>query len=582
MTRRTTRTAEDLRALAAVARGDAPADLFLEGGRVLNIYSGEVLEANVAVARGRIAYVGMTRTMLGPQTHVLSVAGRLLVPGYIDPHGHPPAFANPVALAAAILPLGTTAVVMDTLMILLHAAPGRAEGLLAALSTLPLRFFWFLRLHAQAPDPREADLFARERLRPLLRLESVRAVGEITRWPALYRGDPSLTDGIAEALAAGRRVEGHAPGVGAERLQALAAAGISSDHEAITPEQALDRLRAGLFVMLRHSSIRRDLPALASVATGARAFSGRLMLTPDGPNAAFIADEGYMDHLIGAAIDAGVDPIAAYQMATINPVTYYGLDEELGGIAPGRAADINVLTDLRAPRPEIVIAGGRIAAAGGRLLLDLPEPEWEAFFPRAYAPTWRPAPGMFALPAEGTAPALHLENEVITRRIDVPITGGRLPPGVQRLALVDATGGWITRGLISGFAERLEGLASTFSIARGVTVIGDDPAACAAAAQRVLEIGGGVVLVEDGAVLLEVPLPLAGMMSPGPLPAAADAVRRLSALLRERGYRHADPTYSLLFLSFDSLPDLRLTYRGLWDVKAQRVLIPRVPLHPGT
>jgi len=173
---------------------------------------------------------------------------------------------------------------------------------------------------------------------------------------------------------------------------------------------------------------------------------------------------------------------------------------------------------------------------------------------------------------------MHLENEVITRRVDVAVTDGQLAAGVQRLALLDPAGRWISRGLLSGFADHLDGLASTYSIAGGLTVIGRDPRAMALAAQRTLELGGGIVLVEGGAVRFEFALPIAGMMSLEPLSIVADAVRRLRDLLRERGYPHADFTYTLLFLSFDSLPDLRLTYEGLVDVKTQQVLIPRVDL----
>jgi len=285
-----------------------------------------------------------------------------------------------------------------------------------------------------------------------------------------------------------------------------------------------------------------------------------------------------MDYLIRVAIEAGVDPVAAYQLATINPATYYGLDEDLGGIAPGRFADINVIRNLETPRPEIVLAGGRIVAEGGALTITLPEPDWPALLPRRYFPSWEPTPDLFALPPGGVVPAIHLENEVITRRVDIPVTGGRLPAGVQTIALVDHAGQWISRALISGFADRVGALASTFGIAGGVTVIGQDPRAMARAARRVLELGGGIVLVEDGAVLFEFALPVVGLFSPEPLPVVADYLRRLTQLLRERGHRHGDIGYTLLFLSFDSLPDLRLTYRGLWDVEAQQVLIPRQDL----
>src|SRR3972149_4984244 len=440
--RRTTRTAEDLRALAAVARGDAPADLYLEGGRGLNVYSGEGLQANVATPPGR-------------------GEGRPLVPGYIDPHCHPVALYGPTALAAAVLPLGTTAMVADTIWILAHGGHARATEVLEQLSALPLRYYWFLRLHAQGAHPQEEEFFSPDRIRALMHLDSVRTVGEITRWPLLYGGDPGLTAMVAEALAAGRRVEGHAPGVSGERVQALAAAGISSDHEAITPDQVLDRLRAGLY------------------------------LPPAGPSATFIANEGYMDYLIRVAIEAGVDPVAAYQLATINPATYYGLDEDLGGIAPGRVADTTAIRNLETPRPEMVLAGGRIVAEGGALTTPRPEPDCPALPPRRYFPSWEPTPDLFALPPGGVVPAIHLENEVITRRVDIPVGGGRLPAGVQTIALVDHAGQWISRALISGFADRIGALASTFGIAGGVTVIGQDPRAKAPAARNAVGLGGG-------------------------------------------------------------------------------------------
>jgi adenine deaminase len=305
--KRTFRTREEIRTLMAVGRGEAPPELMVTGGQVLNVYSGELVPATVAVAAGRIAYVGERSIEPGPHTTVVEAAGRIVAPGYFDPHSHPYALFTPDELARAVLPLGTTAVVADTLLLMHITEPRTTLDMLDALGALPLRFYWF---------------------------------------------HPWLLDRIALGLAAGRRVEGHAPGASADRVQVLTASGFSSDHEAITAEQALARLRSGLYVMLRHGSLRPDLPALASVATAARAHSGRIMLTPDGPSPTFIQANGYLDYLLAVAMRHGVDPIAAYQMTTINPATYYALDEEHGGIAPGRRADLLLLRSLAEPRPS--------------------------------------------------------------------------------------------------------------------------------------------------------------------------------------------------------------------------------------
>ncbi len=577
--KRTFRTPEETRALLAVARGDAPPDLLITNGQVLNVYSGEVLPAAVAVAGRRIAYVGSRAVEPGPRTVTIDARGRLLAPGYMDPHAHPQAMFTPAEGARTVLPLGTTAMVADTMLLLAATPPERTAEILTVLSALPLHFFWFLRIHGQSHSAGEHMWLDDRRLDGLLNLDTVRAVGEITRWPLVYGGDATILGRIALGLDRGRRVEGHAPGVAADRLQALGAAGISSDHEAITADQALDRLRAGMYVMLRHSSLRLDLPALVSVASRARAFSGRLMLTPDGPSPNFILEHGYMDHLVRVAIEHGVDPIAAHQMATLNPATYYALDEEVGGLAPGRRADINILPSVREPRPDVVVADGRIVAEGGRLTVEFPDLPWSEWLRPIAEGRWRPDPSWFSL--DGLAsplPGMHLQSAVIAARRDVEIRDGELPAGVLRFALLDPSGRWRVRTCLSGFAEHLGGLASTFSTGGGLYVAGRDPRDMTVAAARALDLGGGVVLAEDGVVRFELPLPLAGVMSPRPMREIVDATDMLTALLRERGYAHHDLPYTLLFFGFDALPYVRLTYAGLWDVVAAKTLIPREDL----
>ncbi|MDR7532536.1 MAG: adenine deaminase C-terminal domain-containing protein [Armatimonadota bacterium] len=577
--KRTFRTLDELRILAAVARGDRPPDLLLVGGQVLNVHSGEVYPATVAAAAGRIAYVGDRPIEAGPHTAVVDARGRLIAPGYIDPHAHPFATFAPEELARAALGLGTTGIVADTMpLLMLTPAEATAEAM-AAMRDLPVRYFFFLRQHAQGHVPDEDACLSDDRLAALLAVEEVRTVGELTRWPQVCAGDETLLRRISRALAAGRRVEGHAPGASPDRLQGLAAAGVSSDHEALTADQALARLRAGLYVMLRHGSLRPDLEALAPVATGARAFSGRLMLTPDGPSPQFLRDSGYMDHLVATAMRAGIEPLAAYQMATLNPATYYGLDEELGGVAPGRRADLLLLEGLDAPRPETVITGGRIAAREGRVVLEVPRIPWERWVRPLASVPWRPGPEVFTLDGlPSPAPAAHLENTVITARRDLALGGHTLPAGVLHAVLLDPAGRWRCRTLLSGFGDRIGGLAASYTGGAGLLCVGRAPADMAVAAARVLDLGGGIVLAEEGAILFELPLPIGGMASPEPYTEVAAALDRLHRLLAARGYRHGEIAYTLLFFSFDALPYVRLTYRGLWDVVAGRVLIPREDL----
>jgi len=540
--------------------------------------------------------------MVGPSTDVMRLPGKILVPGYVDPHTHITGMLHPVEFARAIVRTGTTAVVADTLQILLQTPPDAIAELLGLLSTMPVHVYWFLRPDPASPLPDET-MFSLTRLMALLEIDAIRAVGELTRWPVLFRGNEVLFRKIALALATGRRIEGHAPGASYDRLVALAAAGWSADHEAITADEILARLRAGIYPMLRHSSLRPDMPALAQAVTTWRSASARLMLTTDGPNVTTIAEHGYMDHVIRQAIAAGIPPVSAYQMATLNPATYFGLDEEIGGIGPGRWADIAVLDDLCDPTPSLVLTAGEIAARDRVPTAAFPAVDWSRFFPGRLRATWEPNPALFethaadlavvnrAALSSGCQPAAadavdevvfpvgYLENSVITRRRDVtvPVRDGILawPCEVTRLALLDPAGRWVTNGALANFVTRLGGLASSFNVIAHPTVLGQNPRDMARAARRLLELGGGIVAVEEGQIVLEIPLPIGGVMSAGALHEVAAQAGELSAFLRARGYPHADPYYTLLFLPIDSLPDVRVTYHGVWDVRRERTLVRR-------
>jgi adenine deaminase len=569
--------ARERRALAAVARGDAPADRYVHGGLVLNVYTGELYPAHVAIRGERVAYVGPRDDMVGPRTGVIDARGRTLVPGYIEPHAHPWNLVTPAALARHVLPLGTTAVVGDNLSCYqLCRAPGFARAM-AALSRLPLRYYWMVRIEAQAQVPGEATMFPLPALRRLLDAPEVVAVGETTRWPRVEAGEMSLLRRAALAALRGKRHEGHTAGAKPERLAAIAAAGVTSDHEPITADEARERMRQGIAVMLRQSSLRPDLAELVEPFAKSGSL-GRLMLTTDGSTPAFIAEHGFVDNLLRVAMRQGIPPIEAYRMATLNPATYFGRDADLGGIAPGRYADINLLHDLEEPRPAAVIARGRLVAEGGALRVAVPEPDWARIFTPAatrFTRRWRLAPEDLALPS-GPIPVIRLVSAVITTAEVRPMRGDDL-----HLALVDRRGGWIATTAIAGLATDLDGLAATLSTDCEIVAAGRSRAAVARAVNRLLDRKGGVVVVDGDRIAFDLPLPVGGLMSRRPLPEVARAERELRALLVARGYPWHDPLFTLLFLTADFLPSVRMSSRGVWDVKRARVLRPSQPLAAG-
>lgn len=606
----------------------AMADLYLAGGHVADLRAGILRRADVAIVGDRIDAVifnpseppsspppqsaqaprsSRAQRSPGPPEiradeflgwgsdphqsarRIIDVTGRVLVPGYIEPHTHI-VMANPVEFAAAVLPHGTTTVLADALPLQILARPERLPGLLSDLGTLPVTLRWLIRLHPPAFS--DEDRFTLERLQPLWRHPAVAAVGEVTRWTDVLDGSPDLISKIQTARADGKRVDGHAPGASYPKLVALAQAGITSCHEAVTAEEAMDRLRAGLFVMLRHSSIRPDLPALVRAAADPEAVP-RIMLTADGPTPAFIAEHGYMDYVVDVAIRGGIPPLTAVRMATLNVAAYYGLDD-VGEIIPGVRADLNVLRELANPYPEMVIAGGRIGAgddqplpanryhersgargprpvtpssapANSRGGEAIPRDLWEDAFeplrlPRLPPSVFEPPPGV---------PACRLQNDVITT----------LEPGDTRsdndlqAVLIDRRGRWVTRCLLRGFVRRLGGLATMLNTAFDLLVVGHDPVDMAAAAARVAGMHGGIAIVEAGHELLSLPFDL-GPFSSRPWADVVDVNRRFNALMRERGFPFSDPLFTLLFLTFDSLPWIRLTSRGVWDVRNRRALAP--------
>lgn len=529
--------------------------------------------------------MGKGEHAVGPETEVVDAAGMIVAPGYVEAHNHPWILYNPVTLAEGILPLGTTTVVADNLFFFMQMGPERFSAMADALAELPLTYLWVARLASQANFLGEEEMFRLEKIRRLLERDDVVGTAEVTRWPALAAGDPSLLAGVSAAKAEGKLSDGHMGGALEAQLGEVVAAGIDADHEAITKEEVLNRLRLGLWTMLRGSSLRRDLPELLRVVTEDGVSSQRLIMTPDGPAPEYVAEHGFVDGLLRTAVACGVPPMQALQMVTINPATFLRMDDRLGGISTGRQADILLLPDLTSFRPETVIARGRIVAEGGKLLAPLPAVDWDRYGSRPgfddrldlADPSLYPSRTSGAL---AESPVIRLKSAVITGREDLHVDPEG--QGLLHAALLDREGAWVSRALVSGFAGELDGLASTYNTTTHLLVLGRSPESMARAARRVRELDGGIVVVRSGETVYELPLPITGMMSDLPFDEVVEQNRRLSRTVAAAGYEFHDILYTLLFLTCDFLPSLRLTPLGLLDVKSSRVLVPaELPVSSG-
>ncbi len=562
-----------------------PADLFLKGGTIVNVYSGELLEANIAVKNDKIVYVGPSEHQAGKETRFLELQGKIIAPGYIEPHFHPWDVYNPVSVGEEACRRGTTTVFCDDLIFYIEMGPKGFEEFMDAFSDMPIKYYWSLRTAPQSPMKDEEDLFSVGNLTSVLQDPRIQSIGEITRWMELIDGNPEISQVIARTKELKKRVDGHTAGARYDKLNRLAAAGIESCHESINGQNVLDRLRLGFYVMLRESSLRPDLSLLLKTVAKHRVLTDRLLLTTDGSMPEYYYSHGVTDHLIKIALNEGIDPVNAYRMVTINPAVYFGLDHKIGGIAPGRDADMVILEDIRNPTPETVISKGKIVSDRGRLIEPFPEVDWERYFPRASFSKrdWTANKDLFRIPgAQETTrfPVIELLNPAITRIqwTDLPSRDGFLnfdPSEFTIVAFLSRDGNWITVGLLKGFGSGIEALVSSYNTGAQILVIGTNPETMSTAVNRVLEMKGGIVIFDKGEPCYELPLPIGGIMSEKRLRGLAEKEKEFQSILFSKGYPYHDPMYSLVFLPNDFLPEVRINYRGVVDIKNNQILWPR-------
>ncbi|HYL51472.1 MAG TPA: adenine deaminase [Acidimicrobiia bacterium] len=549
----------------AVARKDEPADLVLGGGRVFSVFTREWLDVDVAIVDGHVvglgAYDGRERT---------DVRGAYLVPGFIDAHVHIESSKLMIdQFSRAVLPHGTTAVVADPHEIANVLGTDGVHWLLDACENVPLDVFVMAPSCVPA-SPLESPRrpFTIGDLEGLLRRHRVLGLAEMMNFPGVIAGAPGE---VAKLQIGTDHVDGHAPGVMPPALDAYIAAGIYSDHECSTVEEALEKRRRGMWIMLREGSAARNLLDLLPLVK--EYGPERCMFCTDDREPVFLVDEGHIDQMLRVAVEQGVKPEDALVMATLHPAQYHGLPR-LGAIAPGYQADIVVLDDLRTFKPRQVLKRG--AAPVDR---PIEIPEWvrqtvyigpvddHTFEVRGGAHhirVMRVIPGQLVTGTDVVAPAVCDGLLVADPARDL-----------VKIAVVERhhSSGRVGVGFATNVGLRRGAFASTVAHdAHNIVVLGVDDHDMRVCVRRLAEIGGGVVVAEGGEIKGELPLPVAGLMSDAPLAEVHRRLTQMEEVLRKNGVAWEAPFMCLSFLALSVIPELKITDRGLVDVNRFEVV----------
>ena len=567
-----------------VALGRTPADLAIVNARLVNVYTGEILDGqSVCTCADQIACVGPDAGYaIGEGTTVIDAGGATLIPGFIDGHAHVASSFTAGEFLKYAAVGGTTTIVTETLEPYAVAGINGVLDFLASLKDQPIKFF--ATAPAMVSTSRAAMGIDPADLETLLAREEIVGLGE-SYWQAVLQNPDVFLPIFDNTLAHRKLLEGHSAGARGSKLQAYAACGVSSCHEPIKAEEVLDRLRLGIYVMIREGSIRRDLAGIARIKDMV-VDTRRLILTTDGISPADLMEMGYMEYLVQKAIDCGFDPVTAVQMATLNVAEHFGLDDRIGGIAPGKTADLVLIPDPQTIRAMVVVSGGRIIARDGALEVA---PRKHAFAAGSLNSIRIPKPveaSDFGLPFNGDGDtalcrAIEMVTDLVTRevRLDLAVAGGEIRTDrandLVKIAAIDRANvpGKCFTGLIKGFGMHTGAMACSAAWDTScVIVVGAIETDMALCVNRIREMQGGAVVCNTGRVAAELAMPVFGLISELPLEelvARLNAIRRAAAQL---GVSFPDPLLSLIALTGAAIPFLRICEEGLVNFKDGRTV----------
>ena len=568
--------------------GDKKADLVLKNCSLVSVYTREIIpKTQISIIGDRIAYVGPDAShTIGPKTAVIDVKEKYVSPGFADPHVHIDQFVLPSELAKKSLLCGVTSLFSDPIDIVSAAGYKGFQEFLKLGENLPIRIFQVVP--GGLPVDRKfsnSKTLSLTQEKSAIKHPNVLGLGEVFSWTKVTLRDPKTMKSISSMIDNDCIINGHTAGASEKKLNAYVSSGILSCHEPTNYDQVLDRLRLGMWIMIREGSIRRDLKDIIPSVLSNKIYLDRLMFCSDGLDPLDITKYGHIDHCIRESVKLGLEPIDAITMASRNCFDYYKMGKDLGGIAPGKLADILIFDDLKNVKPSKVFVGGKLVASNGSIVAPLRKKTIPAWIKNTVK-TKKFSSSDFEIKSKKkqvNVSTIFMQTEIITKlgSSELEVSNGKvnssLDKDVWKVAAFDRIHGTKNHvvGFLENFGANIGAFASTWSFHENdLIVIGSNDSDMAVAANTLRNTQGGLVVASSGKIDALLPLPLAGIISTDSFEKVSSNFENVNNSIVDSGCKFSRPHLIPLFLPFLALPSVRILSRGIVDVKKRAYINP--------
>ncbi len=580
--------AKSITLLNSVAMGDKKADLVLKNCSLVSVYTREIIpKTQISIVGDRIAYVGPDAShTISPKTAVIDAKGKFVSPGFADPHVHIDQFVLPLELAKKSLLCGVTSLFSDPIDIVSVAGYKGFQEFLKQGENLPIRIFQVvpggLPVDRKFSNSKTLSL-SQEKI--AIKHPNVLGLGEVFSWTKVTLRDSKTMKSLSTMLDNGCIINGHTAGASGKKLNAYVSSGILSCHEPTNFDQVLERLRLGMWIMIREGSIRRDLRDIIPKILSHGTYLNRLMFCSDGLDPLDITKYGHIDHCIRESVKLGLEPIDAITMASRNCFDYYNMGKDLGGIAPGKLADILIFDDLKSVKPSKVFVGGKLVASNGSIVAPIKK-KIIPFWIKNTVKLKKFSSKDFEIKSKKKkvqANTILMQTEIITKlsSVELETSNGNVMSSIDKdvwkVAAFDRIHG--TKNHVVGFLENfgadIGAFASTWSFHENdLIVIGSNDSDMALAANTLRKNQGGLVVVKSGKIKASLPLQMAGIISTDPFEKVSTNFEQINNTIIDSGCIFPRPHLIPLFLPFLALPSIRILSRGIVDVKNRLFIDP--------